>query len=101
MFEKCAIQTRPFAAAETNRTAAEKRIKPPNQTAVLGNTTATLVIDPGHGGIDGGAVSQSGVKESDINLAISDKMACLADFLGVRYVKTVEAQARVLALPNL
>lgn len=63
------------------------------ETAVLGNTTATLVIDPGHGGIDGGAVSESGVKESDINLAISDKMACLADFLGVRYVKTVEADA--------
>lgn len=63
------------------------------ETAVLGNTTATLVIDPGHGGIDGGAVSESGVKESDINLAISDKMSCLADFLGVRYVKTVEADA--------
>lgn len=63
------------------------------ETAVLGNTTATLVIDPGHGGIDGGAVSESGVKESDINLAISDKMACLADFLGVSYVKTVEADA--------
>lgn len=63
------------------------------ETAVLGNATATLVIDPGHGGIDGGAVSESGVKESDINLAISDKMVCIADFLGVRYVKTVEADA--------
>ena len=31
----------------------------------------TLIIDPGHGGEDGGAVSVSGQKESDINLAIA------------------------------
>lgn len=30
----------------------------------------TVVIDAGHGGIDGGAVSKSGVIEKDINLAI-------------------------------
>ena len=32
---------------------------------------ATLVIDAGHGGEDGGAVSPSGVVESHINLAVS------------------------------
>lgn len=31
----------------------------------------TVVIDAGHGGIDGGAVSKSGVIEKDINLAIA------------------------------
>ncbi|WP_115642499.1 N-acetylmuramoyl-L-alanine amidase CwlD [Clostridium putrefaciens] len=30
-----------------------------------------ILIDPGHGGIDGGAVSKSGVLEKDINLSIS------------------------------
>lgn len=30
-----------------------------------------VLIDPGHGGIDGGAVSKSGVVEKDINLEIS------------------------------
>ena len=30
----------------------------------------TLLIDAGHGGVDGGAVSAEGVKESDVNLAI-------------------------------
>ena len=29
-------------------------------------TAPVLVIDPGHGGIDGGAVAFNGVKESDI-----------------------------------
>ena len=32
-----------------------------------------IVIDPGHGGIDGGAKSENGVIEKDINLSISLK----------------------------
>ncbi len=35
---------------------------------------STVLIDPGHGGIDGGTSSKSGVKESDINLEISFKL---------------------------
>lgn len=34
----------------------------------------SLIIDPGHGGDDGGAVSISGANESDINLGISQKL---------------------------
>ncbi|MBQ3123197.1 MAG: N-acetylmuramoyl-L-alanine amidase, partial [Firmicutes bacterium] len=30
----------------------------------------TIIIDPGHGGFDGGAESESGTAEKDINLAI-------------------------------
>ena len=33
-----------------------------------------ILIDPGHGGIDGGAVSKSGIMEKDINLKISLKL---------------------------
>lgn len=33
-----------------------------------------ILIDPGHGGIDGGAVSKSGIQEKDINLKISLKL---------------------------
>ncbi len=33
-----------------------------------------IIIDPGHGGIDGGAVSQEGVLEKDITLAISEQL---------------------------
>ncbi len=49
-----------------------------------------LVIDPGHGGIDGGAIAFNGVKESDINLAIGLKLRSLADFMGLRNVMTRE-----------
>ena len=34
----------------------------------------TILIDPGHGGFDGGAVSPGGVVEKDINLKISLKL---------------------------
>ncbi|WP_139264236.1 N-acetylmuramoyl-L-alanine amidase CwlD [Clostridium magnum] len=33
-----------------------------------------ILIDPGHGGIDGGATSKSGILEKDINLKISLKL---------------------------
>lgn len=51
-------------------------------------SSACLVIDPGHGGIDGGAVSVNGKKESDINLAIGLKLQKIADFYGVKTVMT-------------
>ena len=37
-------------------------------------TKGIILIDPGHGGIDGGAVSQNGTVEKDINLSISKKL---------------------------
>lgn len=54
----------------------------------------TLVIDPGHGGIDGGAVAFDGTKESHINLSISLKLANLADFCGLSRAMTRENDAR-------
>ena len=44
----------------------------------------TLVIDPGHGGEDGGAVSCTGVTESGLNLAIGTRLQDLLLFLGYR-----------------
>ena len=38
----------------------------------------TVIIDAGHGGFDGGAVSADGVVEKDINLSISNKLADIA-----------------------
>ena len=43
----------------------------------------TVIVDAGHGGEDGGALSPSGVKESDINLAIAEKTESLLRFCGV------------------
>ena len=42
----------------------------------------TIVIDPGHGGIDGGATSVSGIPESQYNLEISLKLEDLFHLLG-------------------
>ena len=48
----------------------------------------TVIIDAGHGGTDGGAVSQSGVIESDLNLQIARKTHALFLFLGQSAVMT-------------
>jgi N-acetylmuramoyl-L-alanine amidase len=42
----------------------------------------TVVVDPGHGGEDGGAVSPDGVEESGINLAIACQVNDLLRFAG-------------------
>lgn len=41
-----------------------------------------IVIDPGHGGEDGGAVSRSGLPESNYNLEISRKLNDLLNLMG-------------------
>ena len=50
----------------------------------------TVVIDAGHGGEDGGALSVSGVRESGINLEISLRLNDLLRFLGAdtRMIRT-------------
>lgn len=55
----------------------------PASAVVELNEKSTLILDAGHGGEDGGASTASGVKESDINLAIVLKTRALMAFLGV------------------
>ena len=43
-----------------------------------------IVIDPGHGGADGGAVSPNGTKESELNLCVSLRLRDLCRLLGFR-----------------
>ena len=43
----------------------------------------TLVIDPGHGGIDCGALGADGTRESDINLAIALRTRAVAELYGL------------------
>ena len=52
------------------------------------NVHPTVVIDPGHGGEDGGAVGSQGIQEKGINLAISQKLSDLLGFCGVSSVLT-------------
>ena len=46
----------------------------------------TIVIDAGHGGVDGGAVSCTGVYESHINLEIAKKLEDLMHLLGIHTI---------------
>ena len=52
----------------------------------------TLVIDAGHGGLDGGASAADGTVESEINLAIALKMREIARLFGIEPVLTREAE---------
>lgn len=42
-----------------------------------------VIIDAGHGGIDGGAISHSGIAESRFNLALSLRLNDLMNLLGI------------------
>ncbi len=48
----------------------------------------TVVIDAGHGGIDGGVVASNGVKESELNLDIAKKIESRLKGYGVNVVMT-------------
>lgn len=56
-----------------------------------------LILDPGHGGADGGAVAPDGTVESELNLAVALRVRDLCAFLGVDTVMTRESE--VLSYP--
>ena len=55
----------------------------------------TVVIDPGHGGEDGGAVAADGTVESGLNLAIARRVRDLLTFAGVPTTVTREGDAAI------
>ncbi len=56
--------------------------------AKVGIIKPTLVIDAGHGGIDGGAVGQNEISEKDINLSIALTLAQIAMDNGWKVILT-------------
>ncbi len=58
------------------------------ETLLKTDNIAVLILDPGHGGLDGGAVSLTGTYESSINWAIACRCRSLAQFCGLRAVMT-------------
>lgn len=47
-----------------------------------------IVIDPGHGGEDGGAVAPDGTNEKDINLKIASQLDAIFRYSGIKTVMT-------------
>ena len=60
----------------------------------------TVVIDAGHGGIDGGVVASNGVKESDLNLQYSKELGNLFTQGGFNVVYTRTNADGLYGLPN-
>lgn len=54
--------------------------------------TLNVILDPGHGGEDGGAVSPSGIKESEINLDIAGRTRLIMGLYGVPTSMTRESE---------
>ncbi len=48
----------------------------------------SVILDAGHGGADGGAVSLNGTEEAPINLSITEKTRNIMTFLGVTAILT-------------
>ena len=54
-----------------------------------------VILDAGHGGEDGGAVAENGIREKDINLQMTKKIALFFDLFGIRYI-TVREDDRLI-----
>ncbi len=54
----------------------------------VSGSSPVLILDAGHGGEDGGALTASGKKESEINLEITLKLHALMAFLGINTILT-------------
>lgn len=65
---------------------ANNNLKTTVETMATPATSKTIVIDAGHGGEDGGAVSEDGVSEAEINLKIALKLQTLLEQSGANVV---------------
>ncbi|MEM7248714.1 MAG: N-acetylmuramoyl-L-alanine amidase [Acidobacteriota bacterium] len=67
----------------------------PVREALPGEIFETVVLDPGHGGIDSGAVGPTGLKEKDLNLAIARSVAAMLRDSGLRVLLTRDTDVAV------
>ncbi len=57
-----------------------------NTTASLKESTPVVIVDAGHGGIDGGAVAPDGTQEKDINLKIAKNLCNILTLSGIKVI---------------
>lgn len=58
----------------------------------------TIIIDPGHGGHDPGAIGRSGLREKDVNLDIARRLSSLLASRGIKVVMT-RSSDKFIGLP--
>ena len=68
--------------------------------AAAGKAAVTVVIDPGHGGVDGGAEADDGTPEKNINLNIALKLKQLAENDGWNVIMTREKDTGLYSEQN-
>lgn len=71
-----------------------------HSVAVFNSSRRTIVVDPGHGGIDGGA-SSGGLLEKNVNLEISLKLRNILINSGLNVVMTRDSDVSLESKSNL
>lgn len=87
-----------IALCQAGGTFLEKGFKEGRETsgeASAGNGEGLIVIDPGHGGLDGGKVGVNGVEEKEINLKISLKIENILKEKGIQVIMTRTGDERL------
>ena len=79
---------RVFSMREPYRIVIDVAHHPPGVTGRSPRAVSRVVLDPGHGGKDTGAVGPSGVKEKDVTLDIARRVAPILVTLGIRALLT-------------
>ncbi len=78
----------PPTATGTRSTPANSGLRLPRSLSTVPNGRRVVVIDPGHGGPDPGAVGIGGLRETDIVLDISQQVTSLLEQQGITVVLT-------------
>lgn len=79
---------RVFHLLEPYRIVIDVARQPPAKAGAGSRAVARVVVDPGHGGYDPGAIGPTGVREKDVTLAVAHKVAPLLASLGIEVALT-------------
>src|SRR5580765_1034539 len=83
------LTSEPAAKVEATASRPMAQAKKPNSTAPAVSNLRKIVLDPGHGGKDPGAIGAGGLAEKDVVLSIAKKLAVkLKNEMGIQVVLT-------------
>lgn len=77
-----------ISAALVSVSVASSKLFISEQTSASAETEYVIVLDAGHGGIDGGAQGDDGTLEKDLNLAVTKRLCALFESAGMNVIMT-------------